>query len=149
MFNHSHGLYADVWSAWTELGINITVTLVAGYYWGISGILLGKIVSTSLIIVIWKPYYLFHSGLHESIIKYWHGAIRNFGVSGISFIIAHLLINTLISCKTTHDEYLSFIIYCLEGITIYLFVNILLISFFCKGAKDCYNRLWRITKTNK
>ena len=149
MFNHSHGLYADVWSAWAELGINITVTLVAGYYWGISGILLGKIVSTSLIIVIWKPYYLFHSGLHESIVNYWHGAIRNFGVSIISFIIAHLLINTFISFKTTHDDFFSFTIYCIEGIAIYLFINILLTSFFCKGAKDCYIRLKRIIQTNK
>ena len=66
MYNHSHGLYADVWAAWSELIINVVITIVAGYYLGIVGILLGKVASTLIIIVLWKPYYLFHSGLHES-----------------------------------------------------------------------------------
>ena len=28
MYNHAHGLYADTWAAWTELAINVTVTVI-------------------------------------------------------------------------------------------------------------------------
>ena len=141
MFNHSHGLYADVWSAWAELSINVTVTLVAGYYWGISGILLGKIASTSLIIVIWKPYYLFHSGLHESVFKYWQGAIKNYGVSIISLITAHHIVSII---PIKYDGYIDLIIYCLTGIVFFLIINITLILIFCQGAKDCIRRIKNI-----
>ena len=141
MFNHSHGLYADVWSAWTELGINVTVTFIAAFYWGISGILLGKIVSTFLIIVIWKPYYLFHSGLHESVFKYWQGAIRNYGVSIISFIATHHIFSTI---PMNNNGYKDFIIYCLTGGILFLVINITLILIFCKGARDCTRRIKKL-----
>lgn len=146
MFNHSHGLYADVWSAWTELGINITVTLAAGYYWGISGILLGKIVSTFLIIVIWKPYYLFHSGLHESYYKYWQGAVRNYGVSIVSIISAHYCVSII---SVNNNGYSDLIIYCLIGSAIFLTINSTLNIIFCKGARDCFLRIRNLLNIRK
>ena len=45
MFNHAYGLYADVWSAWTELILNISITFTIGYYYGIIGIVVGKLFS--------------------------------------------------------------------------------------------------------
>lgn len=59
MFNTAFGLYADTWAAWTEVILNVGITLSTAFYLGINGILLGKIISTSLIIALWKPYYLF------------------------------------------------------------------------------------------
>lgn len=50
MFNHAHGLYADTWSAWVELFLNLGVTIGFGLTYGIIGILLGKIVSTFFIV---------------------------------------------------------------------------------------------------
>lgn len=147
MYNHSHGLYADVWSAWTELGINVVITIIAGFYLGITGILLGKIVSTLLIIVLWKPYYLFHSGFHESIYTYWRGATRNYTVSIISFIIAHYSL-TLIPIKY-NSGFLSLTFYCSVGLIIYLAINFLLISLFCKGANDCRRRINNIIQEKK
>ena len=142
MFNHSYGLYADVWSAWTELGLNVIVTIIAGYYWGIIGILLGKIVSTSIIIVLWKPYYLFHNGLNETIYTYWQGAIRNYAVSIISFVLAHYMLH--ISPIECYSGFLSLTFYCAEGLFFYLAINILLTLLSCKGAYDCTRRIKNI-----
>ena len=139
MYNHSHGLYGDVWAAWTELAINVSVTLVAGYYLGIVGILLGKIVATVLIIILWKPYYLFHSGLHRSYAEYWCGASRNFLVSFASISMSHICLQ-YIHIKA-NDGYLPWILYCIAGLTIYLTINLTLTILFCKGAKDSLNRI--------
>ena len=139
MYNHAHGLYADVWSAWTELAINIVVTIIAGYYWGIVGILLGKIISTGIIVVFWKPYYLFIFGLHESYRSYWLGASRNYLVTGLSLFSAHSLLSFI--TINSSDSYYSWFIYCSIGLALYLFVNILLTALFCKGAKDTIIRI--------
>lgn len=76
MFNHSYGLYGDIWAAWAEGAINIIVTIISASKWGIVGILLGKNVSLFLIVTLWKPYYLYSQGFKESILSYWKGIIR-------------------------------------------------------------------------
>ena len=139
MYNHAHGLYGDVWAAWTELCINLTVTLVAGYFWGIAGILLGKVTSMGLIILFWKPYYLFHCGLHLPYTHYWRGASRNYLVSLISFIAAHIILKR-IPIDGTYN-YISCVLFCIAGLAIYLLINLTLIFMFCKGAKDSLNRI--------
>jgi O-antigen/teichoic acid export membrane protein len=144
MYNHAHGLYADTWSAWTELAINITVTVIAGYLWGIIGILLGKIISTGIIIVLWKPYYLFKSGLHLKYTSYWAGAYRYYLVSTISILGGHYILRFIHINET--DNYILWLYYCIIGLVIYLSINITLIFFFCKGSKDSILRLTNILK---
>ena len=144
MYNHAHGLYADTWSAWTELAINIIVTVIAGYLWGIIGILLGKIISTGIIIVLWKPYYLFHSGLQLKYSKYWEGSIRNYLASIISFIVAHIILNIFVAIKVTGFYSLTW--YCILCTIIYLLINMTLILLLCRGAKNSILRLKSIIK---
>lgn len=83
-FNHTHGLYGDVWAAWAEGIINIIVTVAIAINWGIIGILMGKIISLLIIVVIWKPYYLFTQGIKEPVSTYWKGVGRYY----ICFIIS-------------------------------------------------------------
>ena len=137
MFNATHGLFADTWTAWLELFMTIIITLVGGYYWGIAGILLNKVITTTLIGLFWKPYYLFHSGLNISYSVYWKGASRNFIVSIISFVTAHTIYNTF---SLTPNNYLELLYYGLIGVIIYLVINLTLIYLFCKGANDFYLR---------
>ncbi len=85
MFNHSYGLYGDTWAAWAELIINISVTIFTAFYWGIIGILLGKIVSLFLIIVLWKPYYLFNRGFNLPISTYWKKTTKLYFAFGGGF----------------------------------------------------------------
>lgn len=144
MYNHAHGLYADTWSAWTELVINITVTVIAGCLWGIAGILLGKIISTGIIIVFWKPYYLFHSGLQLSYCIYWKGCIRNYLVSFVSFIITHLLIKYFIAIMVSNIS--SLVCYCILCTIIYILVSLPFIFIFCKGSQNIIMRLRIIAK---
>lgn len=69
----SAGLFSDVWAAWTELIVNISVTLLLAPTYGIAGILLGKIISFGFISSFWKPYYLFSQTFHRSVWEYWRG----------------------------------------------------------------------------
>ena len=150
MFNATHGLFADTWSAWTELFMNIILTFICGHFWGIAGILLSKVITTSLIGIFWKPYYLFHSGLHLSYTIYWKGAGRNYAVSLVSFAAAHSLLGLFTIDATT--GYIQWILFCTIGVSIYLVINLTLIYLFCKGAKDFLSRIpsiLHLKKTNR
>ena len=139
MFNHAHGLYADTWSAWAELVLNVGITIIAGYYYGIIGILLGKIVSVFLIVVFWKPYYLFTSGFKLPISVYWKGAIRYYVIFGISFIAAYQLNHIEIINPST--DWLYLIGYACFICACYLTINVLLLFTFSKGMKDIILRM--------
>lgn len=71
MFNGAYGHYNDTWAAWAEGIINIVITFSLAPFLGISGILLGKTISLTLIIVIWKPIYLYRKGFKEPALGYW------------------------------------------------------------------------------
>ena len=83
MYISAHGLFSDVWAAWTELALNIAVTLCLAPFYGTVGILLGKIVSVFFIAIFWKPYFLFSKGLHKSVSVYWRGMAPYYAILAI------------------------------------------------------------------
>ena len=138
-FNHAHGLYADVWSAWAELILNVSITIVAGIYYGIIGILLGKLVSICFIVIFWKPYYLFSSGFKMEIAVYWNGTIRYYLIFGLTFVLCYQ-INKIIPINP-YKTFISWILYSTISILVYLSINCTLLLCFAKGAKDCIKRI--------
>lgn len=105
LFVGSSGLYGDVWTSWAELIINITVTLALAPFFGIVGILLGKIISMFYFYVFWKPYYLFSQGFHKSVWDYWHPMFRYYGLfilfAAISVALKYLLVDQYVSSWAT------------------------------------------------
>lgn len=138
-FNYAHGLYADVWAAWAELIINLTVTIVCGLQWGIIGILLGKIVSLFAIVVLWKPYYLFTAGFHQSVAVYWRGVLRNYLISAIA--IGSAIYTMRFIPINPYQSIWQWIIYSAAGMAIFLIYLLTLVILFAKGAKDSLHRL--------
>ncbi len=138
-FNYAHGLYADVWSAWAELIINVSITIICGLKWGIIGILLGKIGSLLSIVVLWKPYYLFTSGFKESVSIYWKGVLRNYTISFFAFFSATYILKQ-IPINPYHTIW-SWIGYAAIGMVIFLTIDLTLTLLFAKGAKDSLNRI--------
>lgn len=144
MFGHSYGLYADTWSAWVEILINVSITFIVGFYYGIIGVLLGKIFSVFIIVVFWKPYYLFKTGLKLPVCEYWRGAIIYYLIFVLSFSILYL-IESIIPLDIT-TNWGTLILYGFIIVSIYIVINAFLLYSFAKGAKDLYSRLRDIVK---
>lgn len=143
-FNYAHGLYADTWSAWTELIINITITILGGLKWGIIGILLGKIASLLAIVVLWKPYYLFTSGFKESVLTYWKGVFRNYGISIFSFMLATYIIQYV--HINPYHSFGDWLLYAIIGMLIFLSIDLSATFVLAKGAKDSLLRIKNIRR---
>lgn len=138
-FNFAYGHFGDVWAAWTEGIINITVTLIAGYYWGIPGILLGKTCSIVPIIVFWKPLYLFRDGFEASYTHYWSQTIKYYLIFTVSFIIIHLILNLIpINPSMSFGWWIVFAIICAGS---FGGMYLLLITYFGPGGKNLLKRL--------
>ena len=145
-FNYAHGLYADVWSAWAELIINITITIICGLRWGIVGILIGKISSLVAIVVFWKPYYLFSAGFNDSVYIYWKGILRNFAVSACAILSATYLLHLI--PINPYQSLINWIEYAIIGMIIFFLIDITLTLLFAKGAKDSCQRILKSIKKN-
>ena len=143
-FNYAHGLYADVWSAWAELIINVSVTIICGLQWGIVGILIGKIASLIPIVVIWKPYYLFTSGFKESVWIYWKGVFRNYGITAISFIAGLYTIPFI--PFNPYQSIWEWAGFAAVSMSIFLIYDLTATLLFAQGAKDSFNRIKNIRK---
>ena len=138
-FNYAHGLYADVWSAWAELIINVSITIIAGLKWGILGILLGKIVSLFTIVVLWKPYYLFSTGFKLPVSIYWIGVVRNYAISISTFTLSIYAIQFI--PINPYQSIWLWVKYSACSMVIFLTLNLCANILFAKGAKDCYYRV--------
>ena len=91
MYIAASGLFQDVWASWTELALNLTVTICLAPFLGIAGILIGKIVSVFFIAMFWKPYFLFTRGLHKSVAVYWRGMATYYVVFAVFCTVAVIL----------------------------------------------------------
>lgn len=90
-----YGLFSDIWAPIAEAAILMGAGLAGGYLGGFEGTLLGPIISSLLIVYIWKPYYLFHDGFKVSVWKYWREYAKYFFAISLSFYIAMRLIEYL------------------------------------------------------
>ena len=91
-FKQAYGLYDDTWAPVAQAFLNLGVSIILGKSLGILGIMIGTLVSLSLIVLIWKPYYLYKNGFKVNVLKYWIGFIKLI----VSFILSFIIINYLV-----------------------------------------------------
>ena len=133
IFVGSSGLYGDVWASWAELIINIAVTLALAPFYGIVGILLGKIASVFIFNVFWKPYYLFTQGFHKSVWEFWKPMTTYYGLFGIYTLLVLTLRQLFIGNQV--ESWLQLILLGIV-ITIPLLILYFLTLFICtRGMK--------------
>ena len=129
----SAGLFADVWASWTELVVNIAVTLLLAPTYGIAGILLGKIISFGFISSFWKPYYLFTQAFHRSVWDYWRGMAPYYILFSVFLVLTLWLKQMVIDPHA--DTFLPLAIYG-AAVSIPLFVAFFVLLFqFTQGMK--------------
>jgi len=144
LFINAYGLYDDVWAAYTEGAINLIITLVIGYFYGLIGILLGKTISMILLVVIWKPYFLYRHGFKQHVTKYWRHIIIHYLI-----LLLCLAGNYFLALALSQKAEFTLISILLYAICISLPIIILYTVFvylFTPGMKDLGNRVSIISK---
>ncbi len=133
VFVGSAGLYGDVWTSWAELILNLAITLALAPFFGIVGILLGKVISVFFFNVFWKPYYLFSQGFHKSVWEFWRPMTIYYGIFFLFAACAICLKHTVID---THvDSWPTLIGYGLASVPALLVLYFLSLFICTRGMK--------------
>jgi O-antigen/teichoic acid export membrane protein len=137
-FLNAYGLFNDIGAPIIELIINIGLSLLLGYLYGFNGVLIGVIFSLCVIVLSWKPYFLFKNGFQTKV-KYY--AIMYTKLLLISFLVLFLTEYLISFIKI--DPYSSVFQFLLYGFAIvFIFAALLLSCFllFTNGMRQFYLR---------
>ena len=83
---NGYKLFQDSWSPIAQSIIYLTIAIICGQKYGFIGVLIGDLVGTIAIVVLWKPYNLYHNGFKRSVMDYWRGILK-FPIVGWSLIL--------------------------------------------------------------
>lgn len=145
-FKNGFGIYEDVWAPFAEGIINIVVAIVAGYFYGIGGVLLGSVISYILIVYLWKPYYLYRKGFKVNPVKYFFLPYAKRMIIIFASLMAFLYISRIISLNTNSFMSLLTFAFVELGLSSALFYSILLVS--TDGMKSFHKRITNLIQQN-
>lgn len=138
-FTYGYGLFQDTWAPIAEVIINLTVAIIAGHFWGLPGILMGNITSLFLIIVIWKPYFLYSQGFKISVLYYWSGYIRHLLIILLPGIVCYYLFPS--SNFTPESSFTHWMVYGIIIISTYGVFTCSLLYLFTPGIRAFAHRI--------
>lgn len=67
LFLRAYGLFQDIWAPVLECLLNVGLSVLFGYFWGLTGILLAVLLSQIVIVLCWKVYFLCSRGFRDPI----------------------------------------------------------------------------------
>lgn len=143
-FKNAYGLFSDTWAPIVEALLNLGFSFYFGNKFGISGIMLGTLISLTGIVVIWKPYYLYKHGFKINHLNYWIGNFKFILSFSICLILISYFSNNIFSSNI--NNFLDWFIY--AAIITFLSSLIYFISLYIlnQGFKDLVMRLQHLIK---
>lgn len=141
-FLNGYGLFKDIWAPMAEAFLNLGLSILLGYFYGLTGILAGVLISLLLIVNGWKPYFLYKSGFKGNIAEY----VFLYCKKLILLFLPLGLIVTFIKHNIVlpNDSYVNFFVSIATIIPIYAVLSFLPLYFFDRQAKLLLRRGFRL-----
>lgn len=143
VFIEAYGLFQDIWAPIAEVALNLFFSIIGGYYYGLTGILGGGLVSLLVITYCWKPYFLYTWGFKENVAEYVVQQSKYLLILGLAIVGTEYILICL-STDTHILNYYDWIKYALQVVLVYIILSLLLFYLFDKGMKDFVKRFKRI-----
>lgn len=137
-FLFGHGLFADVWAPVAESLVCLTVAIVGGSLWGLPGVLLGSATSLLLIVVIWKPYYLYRSGFKLPYRLYVFGYLKHLAAVIVPGVALHYLL--ALGAFAPSASFWHWTGYALLNVVSYSVITFLLMYAMCPAMRTLVKR---------
>ena len=144
---NAYGLFGDIFAPVTEASINICLSVLLGYFWGLNGVLLGVLISLFLVVFCWKPYYLFSTGFKLPVKVYWKQTIRYYFLFAVVFFLFTLL-SRWVPFKPERN-FGNLIGYACLTVLPFTFCYFFLLLFGATGMKDFLGRFFQLVQLLK
>lgn len=146
-FIQAYGLYGDVWAPLVQSIINLIFSIYFVIELGVIGVFIGTIISQVIIVLIWRPYYLFSSGLKTPNIKYWIGFVLHITILLSSFFIFFYLADYL-TIKTSLSLLSLLLKLFIVGV-IFSTIYFIFLVVFSKGFRNLLKRFYGFIKKKR
>lgn len=138
-FLAAYGLFQDVWAPITETVLNLGLSVLLGYFWGLTGILAGVAISLLLIVCGWKPYFLYCYGFKERVWEYILRYAKYSLLLATSFILVSFLADNFFAEVVV--SYWQWAVYACTILVLYTIISALLFACMDSGARAYLKRL--------
>ena len=143
-FTAAYGLYEDILAPIIEAGINISLSIILGKYYGLNGILSGVLISQVLVVALWKPYYLFSKKMKGMGKIYVQLYIKHVLQLLIIWQIVKYIIDKIVDRPI--EDYSSFILSGIEYLCIFSTLLILSLIVTHSGIQQFLKRIYNLKK---
>lgn len=142
---NAYGLFSDIWAPAVETAINIGMSVLLGYFFGLQGVLLGVLISLLLIIFCWKPYFLFRKGLRLPLRIYVVLYIKHLAVAIFCAALIYSIFGQVMSFYPVNGIF-SFLLYGGSMVIVYAVLLMLLLCLIGRGIRDFVRRMARMVR---
>lgn len=141
-FKQAYGLYDDIWAPVVQSLINLIFSIVFVLKYGVLGVFLGTMISQFIVVMLWRPYYVFKYGFKINHLFYWKGFLLHLVFLAFAFSVYYALI-------LNFDVDSSFSIFSLltklfKFGSMFGFVYFLILVSFSKGFRDLIKRFYNL-----
>lgn len=106
--------------------------------WGLPGVLLGSVVSLLLVVVIWKPYYLYRSGFKLPYRFYIAGYLKHFALVALPGVALHFLLPSAMFLPT--ESFGNWVWYGVVIVSLYSVATFMLMYALCPAMRTLIGR---------
>jgi len=140
IFINGYGLFHDIWAPVVEAILNIGLSILLGYMFGLSGILSGVLMSLVIVVLLWKPYFLYKNGLKRPLKEYVEMYSQYLVISLIAIIGTKLLMY-----KINYFQETGWIAFIIKSLCI-TFTLLIIISLLFYSTKEFRHFISRFTQ---
>ena len=141
-FKQAYGLYGDTWSPVAQSVINLILSIAFVIKYGVLGVFLGTMISQFIIVMLWRPYYVFKYGFKISHALYWRGFGMHLLYFSISFLI-YFVISKNFTIKS-NTSFISLFEQLFKFGTFFVFIYFSILSLFSIGFKNIISRFYNL-----
>lgn len=139
-FLAAYGLYQDIYAPLVEAVLNLGLSVLLGYYYGLTGILCGVLISLLIVVVGWKPYFLYRYGFHCAIMEYIVKQLKYILIIIGAFFLFECL-RQIVWNEIQINNFMDWIKYGVSIISIYSVLTLVLFYVTETGMRDFILRL--------
>ncbi len=141
-FINAYGLFNDVAAPIIEFCINILLSIILGSLLGVKGVLIGVLISNIIIVLFWKPFFLFTKGLNAKPKKYFMMYLSQIAISCSMILLSEYILHSFtIDPYTSLYKFITFSMLVAGLIFLLLFSSFLLLT---NGLRLAMNRVKKI-----
>lgn len=139
----AYGMYQDVWVPCVNIFLAVGGAILLGAYWGLIGILTGRLISTFFLMV-WKPYFLYRKGFKKPVANYFVNLVGyTLLATGCGYTVLKIT-----TCYTFAPSmsYRNFLQYGVESVGLYVLFFTILFYIASTGMRRFVKRIIHMCK---